>query len=234
MTTTIPDKELFYESMALEHEWDDVTNTFETDRRLEILFNRFLKDVDLSGLKFLDGGSGGGHFSAEAVRRGAQVTSLDVGEALLSQVERRCESTRVVGSVLDLPFEDRFFDVVFSSEVIEHTPDPQLALTELARVVKPNGLILVTSPCKLWQPVVRAASALKLRPYQGNENFIWPRTGARILRENGIEMLEVSGFNILPLFSPAFAKVLKAGDTLGCMIPSLFVNFVLFGRRSDA
>jgi 2-polyprenyl-3-methyl-5-hydroxy-6-metoxy-1,4-benzoquinol methylase len=229
--TSSTQKELFYEQMAQSHEWDEVTNTFETQRRLKLVFDHFFAKIDLKGLEFLDGGSGGGHFSAEAVRRGAIVTSLDVGEALLAQVARRCDSTRVVGSLLDLPFENKKFDVVFSSEVIEHTTDPKLALRELARVLKPGGYILVTSPCKLWQPVVRAASTFKLRPYQGNENFLWPRTAARIFREDDIEIKEVTGFNILPFFSPKFSGLLKAGDLFGRIAPSLFVNYAAFGQR---
>jgi SAM-dependent methyltransferase len=226
------DKGLYYESMAQQHEWDEVTNTFETGRRLKLVFDHFFKDVDLKDREFLDGGSGGGHFSAEAVRRGAKVTSLDVGEALLEQVAKRCDSKRVVGSILDLPFEDKSFDVVMSSEVIEHTDDPRLAISELARVVRPNGYILVTSPGRLWQPVVRAASAMNLRRYQGNENFLWPRTGANVLRRGGIKVSEVRGFNILPLFSAKFGGLLKAGDTFGTMIPGLYVNYALFGRKS--
>jgi 2-polyprenyl-3-methyl-5-hydroxy-6-metoxy-1,4-benzoquinol methylase len=232
MATSAPNKGLYYEELAQQHEWDEVTNTFETDRRLKLIFNKYLNNIDLNGLKFLDGGSGGGHFSAEAARRGADVTSLDVGEALLDQVARRCQSTRVVGSILDIPFENHSFDVVMSSEVIEHTDDPKLAIKELARVLRPNGYIIITSPGKLWQPVVRAASALKVRRYQGNENFLWPRTAARTLRACGIEVLELSGFNILPLFSPTFAAPLKFGDLFGKVAPSLYVNYALFGRRS--
>jgi 2-polyprenyl-3-methyl-5-hydroxy-6-metoxy-1,4-benzoquinol methylase len=231
MAASAADKGLYYEEMAQQHDWDDVTNTFETQRRLDLVFNRLLKNVELRGATFLDGGSGGGHFSAEAVRRGAIVTSLDVGEALLAQVARRCETTRVVGSLLELPFEDGKFDVVMSSEVIEHTDDPQLAVRELARVVRPGGHIVVTSPCRLWQPVVRGASTLKLRRYQGNENFLWPHVAARNLREGGIEVLQTVGFNILPVFKPAFSGLLRLGDTFGSVLPGLFVNYAVFGRR---
>src|SRR4051812_43630378 len=105
------------------HDWDDRTNTFETQRRLRLVFDDLLGAIDLRGKAFLDGGSGGGHFSAAACRRGANVTSLDVGPNLLEQVKKRCDSTRVIGSILDLPFPDGSFDVVMSTEVIEHTPD---------------------------------------------------------------------------------------------------------------
>lgn len=232
--TSSDDKQLFYEQLAKQQQWDEFANTFETERRMQLIFHHYLRDVDLTGRELLDGGSGGGHFSAEAVRRGASVTSLDVGEALLEQVARRCDSKRVVGSLLELPFEDGSFDVVLSSEVIEHTTDPKRALGELARVVKPGGKLLVTSPCKLWQPVVRGASALKLRPYQGNENFLWPRTARNVLRERGIEITDMRGFNLLPIFKPVMSPVLEAGDKLGKLAPSMFVNYAVFGQRPFA
>ncbi len=68
---TSAEKELFYEELAQKQEWDDFANTFETKRRLSLVFDHFLSRVDLRGVQLLDGGSGGGHFSAEAVRRGA-------------------------------------------------------------------------------------------------------------------------------------------------------------------
>jgi SAM-dependent methyltransferase len=45
-----------------------------------------------------------------------------------------------------LPFESRSFDTVISLQVLEHTPDPQPLLNEMARVVKKDGLILVSVP----------------------------------------------------------------------------------------
>lgn len=225
------DEDLFYDRMAAKHDWDSVANRHETARRLHVVFDRLLGKVDLRGKTFLDGGSGGGHFSAEACRRGAEVTSLDVGEALLAQVAKRCESKRVVGSLLEIPFPDGTFDVVMSTEVIEHTPDPLRALRELARVVKPGGILAVTTPGRAWQPVVRVASKLKLRPYQGRENFIWPRKAVAVLQESGIAVDEMFGFNLLPLFNKKFEKALALTDRAGGLIPDVYVNFAILGHK---
>lgn len=47
---------------------------------------------------------------------------------------------------MDLKFDDGQFDIVLAREVIEHLPEPQKAIREAFRVLKPNGLFLVTSP----------------------------------------------------------------------------------------
>ena len=224
------DVDLFYDRMVKEKDWDETANNYETQRRLELVF-RLLSRYDLRGKTFLDGGSGGGHFSAKACSLGADVTSIDVGESLLDQVRAKCNSRTMIGDLMALPFDDGTFDFVMSTEVIEHTPDPKVALKELARVVKPGGTILVTTPCKMWQPVVRGASVLKLRPFQGRENFLWPKVARKILRDNGFDVSHCFGFNLLPIFKPFFSPLFKVSDKMGGVIPEIFVNFAVMGEK---
>ncbi|MEZ4266326.1 MAG: class I SAM-dependent methyltransferase [Myxococcota bacterium] len=228
---TDDERDLFYDRMVSERDWDEVTNPWETERRLRLLFGEVFRGIPLEGVSFLDAGSGGGHFSEQAHLRGAKVTSMDVGETVLEQVRKRCETTRVVGSILEMPFEDGSFDVVFSTEVIEHTPEPLQALREIARVVRPGGLVVVTSPGRLWQPVVRGATTLKLRPYCGRENFIWSSTARKTLEEGGISVDLYRGFNLVPLFYRPLEPLLRLGDRLGETFPRLFVNWVIRGRK---
>jgi 2-polyprenyl-3-methyl-5-hydroxy-6-metoxy-1,4-benzoquinol methylase len=227
-------RSLYYDRMVADADWDERTNRYETARRLHLIFDRLLGAADLAGAHLLDAGSGGGHFSEAAVARGARVTSLDVGEHLLAQVAKRCESIRVLGSILALPFDDGAFNVVLSTEVLEHTPEPRAGLRELCRVVKPSGLLVVTTPNRLWQPVVRGATRLGLRHYAGYENFIWPREARRIVRESGLSIERFIGFNLLPLFNRRFEPLLAAGDRFGAVAPSAYVNFALVARRGPA
>jgi len=232
--TAPSDRDYYYDRMVATGDWDDVANVYETARRLEIVFGRLLADVPLEGRQFLDAGSGGGHFSAMAERRGARVVSMDMGLNLLRGVARRCSSRRSVGSTLELPFKDGAFDVVLSTEVLEHTPDPVQGLRELARVVAPGGRLVVTTPGRLWQPVVRAASALHLRPYQGRENFLWPARARDELARAGLGIEVYEGFNVLPLLHRVFDPVNRVLDHLGRVVPSICVNFAVRARRAPA
>tara|TARA_Y100000031_G_scaffold153650_1_gene199400 strand:+ start:1001 stop:1471 length:471 start_codon:yes stop_codon:yes gene_type:complete len=56
-------------------------------------------------------------------------------------------------SILDLPFEDDKFDSVICSEVLEHIEDDQKAIQELYRVLKREGLLILTVPSKdsIWE-----------------------------------------------------------------------------------
>jgi 2-polyprenyl-3-methyl-5-hydroxy-6-metoxy-1,4-benzoquinol methylase len=226
-------RDYFYDRMVASGDWDDVTNVYETSRRVELIFGRLLEGVPLEGARFLDAGSGGGHFSAMAAKRGARVVSMDMGLKLLACVARRCDSQRSVGSTLQLPFADGSFDVVLSTEVLEHTPVPLDGVRELARVVRPGGRLILTTPGRLWQPVVRAASALHLRPYQGRENFLWPESARRAVEVAGLRIESFQGFNVLPLFHPVFDPINRRLDALGRIWPSICVNFAIRAQRPD-
>lgn len=55
-----------------------------------------------------------------------------------------------VADILDLPFEDDSFDLVFCLEVLEHIPDPAPALAELSRVCRGGGDIVLSVPAEPW------------------------------------------------------------------------------------
>jgi len=51
-----------------------------------------------------------------------------------------------VCDIISIPEPDKSFDVVLCTEVLEHVPDPVLAIEELARLVRPGGILIVTVP----------------------------------------------------------------------------------------
>jgi len=226
-----PDRATFYERMAGRADWDAATNPHETARRLSVVFEALLAEVRLRDMRLLDAGSGGGHFSAEAARLGARVVSLDLGRNLLRQTARRAATSRVLGSTLALPFDRASFDLVLSTEVIEHTPEPMAALGELCRVIRPGGRLALTTPSRLWLPAVLAATRLGVRPYEGYENFLWPRACRRSLEEHGLRVERIFGFNLVPLFHPWLEPLHDLGDRAGRAVPWLYVNFAVLGVK---
>ena len=96
----------------------------------------------------LDAGCGDGAFLDFLRRRGFRVSGLEVAEAAASRARRRCADADVrVGSLEDaLPFADEVFDAVWCTEVLAHLFDVHHALAELNRVLKPGGLLMLTTP----------------------------------------------------------------------------------------
>lgn len=227
-----PDKTFAYDKLAARNKWDEFANEYETARRLTLIFEELIDVSELTGSLLLDAGSGGGHFSQAAESLGAKVVSMDVGLNLLQQVGKKCNSKKVTGSVIDLPFKKDNFDVVLSTEVIEHTPDPMRAIQQLGAVVKPGGLLVITVPCRLWNPVVNLATIFKLRPYEGHENFLWPGELKNTLEEKGFEIEMLFGFNFCPFFNEKIDVLFDFFDkAYGKSMPWLMLNLAVRARK---
>jgi SAM-dependent methyltransferase len=111
----------------------------------------------------LDLGCGGGRHAFETYRRGADVVAFDSdhGElrnvgAVAAAMEEAGEAPSgarahaVRGDATAMPFGDGAFDRVIAAEVLEHVRGDQRALSEIARVLRPGGLLAVTVPA--WLP----------------------------------------------------------------------------------
>lgn len=115
------------------------------------------------GHSVIDIGCGAGRHAFEAYRRGADVVGLDqhaddvagvqamfVAMSEAGEAPAGARARAVVGNALDLPYPDGSFDRVIASEILEHIDEDDKAIWELARVVKPGGLVAVTVP--RWLP----------------------------------------------------------------------------------
>lgn len=95
-----------------------------------------------AGDRILDLGTGVGAMVAQLLRLfpGIQVVGLDRQRSALQTAQaNHPEAIYVVGDAMDLPFPDHAFDHVHGSWIIEHVPDPEFALREVRRVLRPKG-----------------------------------------------------------------------------------------------
>ena len=108
----------------------------------------FLPHLDPS-MSVLDCGCGPGTITlgfAEIVSSG-RATGIDVSESQVIDARKyaeaagRSNATFQVGDIYDLPFEDGTFDAVFTNAVLEHLSEPESAVREIHRVLKPGGMI---------------------------------------------------------------------------------------------
>ena len=107
-------------------------------------------------LSVLDLGCGAGHGSNMLSKKYTKVTGLDISKEAVSYAKEHWDApniTFVEGDSMNIPFEDNTFDVVASFEVFEHLHDWRKFLSEIKRVLKPNGLVYISTPNKtLYSP----------------------------------------------------------------------------------
>jgi demethylmenaquinone methyltransferase/2-methoxy-6-polyprenyl-1,4-benzoquinol methylase len=114
----------------------------------------------------LDCGLGSGTFSAafaRAVFGGIIVTGVDISLAMLRHAAANLAAVGATASLQRgdarcLPYRDGAFDTVLSAHMLEHVPAPRVALAEMARVLRPGGLLIIVA---VRATVVDAAIRLK-------------------------------------------------------------------------
>ena len=109
--------------------------------------------------RLLDLGCGFGRHAFGALRRGADVVAYDLGRSELAEVRNMVAAMRDTGEVPNgalgtsvggdarrLPFADGSFDRIIAAEILEHIDDDGAVMAELARVLRPGGVLAVTVP----------------------------------------------------------------------------------------
>jgi 2-polyprenyl-6-hydroxyphenyl methylase / 3-demethylubiquinone-9 3-methyltransferase len=104
----------------------------------------------LAGVDLLDVGCGAGLFAEPLARLGANVVGLDPAPAAIEAARQHAEETGArlayrIGAVEELAEEPRLFDVVSAMEVIEHAADPKRFVATAASLIKPGGVLLVST-----------------------------------------------------------------------------------------
>mgnify|MGYP000514461013 CR=1 FL=1 len=127
---------------------------------------------DVVGLALLDVGCGTGRHAVEFARAGAHVTGVDFSNGMLEKARAKAgaESVRFIhqDAATTLPFEPRSFDRVISCLVVDHVKDLAAFFSELRRVCRDDGFIVVS----VMHP------AMMLKGVQAR--FDDPRTGRKI------------------------------------------------------
>ena len=151
------------------------------------------------GATVLDLGCGAGEFSAALTKAGAQVIAVDVAAEALRRAGERVAGldARLWSAGEPLPVDDNAADVVWAGEVIEHVADVAPWLSEVRRVLRPRGTLLLTTPHH--GPATMLVLALRPRRFQRHFDprsdhlrFFSPVTLGRLLDELGFDVAEVT------------------------------------------
>ena len=157
------------------------------------------------GMKILDCGCGPGTITvglADVVDPG-QVVGIDTGQEAIDLANKLIGERKNLkfqtGSVYELPFPDNHFDGVLIHKVLEHVAEPETAMMEVARVLKPGGVVGARSTDQGALNIVPWSEAindifdnLQDRWEKNGGNPFFGRLQQSVMRKSGLERLETS------------------------------------------
>jgi 2-polyprenyl-6-hydroxyphenyl methylase / 3-demethylubiquinone-9 3-methyltransferase len=174
----------------------------------------------------LDVGCGAGLLCEPLTRMGAAVTGVDAAPENIEAAKAHAAQSGLeidyrAGEIAQQGLEQ--FDVVTSMEVIEHVTDPANFVRELARHLKPDGLLLVSTPNRTVTSrllVVEAAERFGQVPRGTHDwhRFLTPEELTALLEDAGLKVMEMKGIS----FSPLKGLYLSSNMTLNYILSAQF------------
>ena len=164
----------------------------------------------LQGLTMLDVGCGGGLISEPLTRLGARVTGLDPAPENIEAASRHAAGHGLdihyrAGRIEDLAAESATFDALVCLEVVEHVPDPGAFLKTAAGLVRPGGLMLLSTINRTMKAyllaIIGAEYVLRWLPVGTHQwdRFVTPEELARYLEAAGLKRPACTGLVYNPL-----------------------------------
>jgi 2-polyprenyl-6-hydroxyphenyl methylase/3-demethylubiquinone-9 3-methyltransferase len=204
-------------------EWWDARGKFRALHRIGPARLAFLRDElvrhfglapsglrPLVGLSILDVGCGGGLISEPLTRLGARVTGLDPAPENIEAARRHAAGQGLdidyrAGRIEELATEGMTFDAVVCLEVVEHVPDPAAFLKISAGLVRPGGLMLLSTINRTMKAyllaIIGGEYVLRWLPVGTHQwdRFVEPQELARYLEAAGLKAPVCKGLVYNPL-----------------------------------
>jgi 2-polyprenyl-3-methyl-5-hydroxy-6-metoxy-1,4-benzoquinol methylase len=169
------------------------------------LRRRFLLEHVCTAVRVLDVGCGEGRFAAEVALAGAEVVAIDVAEEPLRRARARHPDldVRLVQAEGPWPLADASFDVVWAGETIEHVADTAAWLSEVRRVLRSGGSLLLSTPAHGRLAMLSLALSKRsfdahFDPRTDHLRFYSRRTLTRLLGDFGFNDISVHQAGGLP------------------------------------
>jgi len=159
--------------------------------------------------KLLDISCGGGFLLKEAEKMCLETYGIDISSVAINFAKNNTESSKIVtGNAEKLPWKDVYFDYITNLGSLEHYFNPQKAIMEMCRVLKPDGMCIIMLPNSFYIGDILRALFKGNGPSHGQE---FERFGTKNEWKN---LLEINGLKV--------DKVLKYNQFTNAFVPGTF------------
>jgi 2-polyprenyl-6-hydroxyphenyl methylase/3-demethylubiquinone-9 3-methyltransferase len=197
---------------AMAQSWWDPRGTFRPLHDLNPLRLKYISEGTMLGAKqVLDVGCGGGILAEALCKTGARVTGIDLAREALDVAKLHAIESGLRIDYRALSVEDMAaqqpaaFDVVICMEMLEHVPDPTVAIAAMSALVKPGGSVFVSTLNRNFKAfalaIIGAEYLLRMLPRGMHDyrKFIRPSELARWGRHCGLELIDLTGITYNPV-----------------------------------
>jgi ubiquinone/menaquinone biosynthesis C-methylase UbiE len=152
----------------------------------EKISKKLIEKVNCSGKEVIDVGCGTGILSLIALEKGpSRLTCVDMSKSMLEKCKAKIITAGYGDELIKfheveaerLPFDDNCFDVALSNMVLGMIPNQQATITELARVLRPNGIIALSThgPGHYMEAIAAGLKAMTMTYFLGHRFEFWQR-----------------------------------------------------------
>jgi len=217
-----------FEEFGLEHE-DDASIAGWSEAGLQARLRNFLRSwqPQRAGGMWLDAGCGAGTYARAMVAAGQQVVAVDYSLPSLRKAQQRSEEASLLllgADVTRLPLASNCCDGAICFGVLQALSDPERAVRELARVVRPGGWVWVDALNANFVPNLTWRLAARLRGYDSRLRFDSPGQLAQVFRRCGLRQVRVTW---VPIFPGRFGAVQRFAESRP--VRAIFANLPWLG-----
>lgn len=201
MATTNGVRKTFFEEWAIDY--DELRNKSfleKSKKTMDLIVERYKHNKH----SFLELGLGTGEGFKILSKRFKFSCATDISEGMVrrSHLKAKTEHNILVSDGCYLPLKNDSFDFIICQDVIEHVPDQKKLVLEIGRVLRSNGIAIITTPNPLWAPVLYLAEKFRLKVEEGEHEFIvLPRLIKNSLYEGDCNLLSERPFMMFPVKS---------------------------------
>ncbi len=190
-------------------------------------------------IKFIDLGCKDGYLLDKAKELSLDVYGCDISDSVIKVLDKQDFNMKKVDLEKTLPYKDKTFDIITCLQVIEHLTNPEHLIEEISRILKPDGLLILSTP-NLASIGSRLRLLFGLYPHQlspcekwhfGNHYRLFTVPALKVVLErNKFTIEQVRGTEIY--FNPNSWKKGFHSTYLAKLLPKLAQRVIVVCRKS--